>query len=108
MSIFHNILNNCTLENNEIHLYHLKEIYAYKSIWRAVITQALMDASSNSKKKFAKKQKIDAIRWLLDDLYVDEFKMVCNLADLDYKNVLVKIKKALANGCKWRNDNKNN
>jgi hypothetical protein len=45
--------------------------------------------------------------WLLDDLYVDEFKMVCNLADLDYKNVLVKIKKALANGCKWRNDNKN-
>lgn len=34
----------------------------FNCIWRAVITQALMDASSNSKKMFAKKTKSRSIK----------------------------------------------
>lgn len=56
----------------------------------AVITQALMDASSNSKK-----QKIDALKWLLDEKSNEDFKRVCCLADLEYKEVLSKVKKLL-------------
>jgi hypothetical protein len=55
MSTFHNMHNNCAVEINDTQSFLNKEIYAYRSIWRAVITQALMDASSNSKKIFAKK-----------------------------------------------------
>ena len=50
------------VEVNEEQSSFNKEIHVYKSIWRAVITQALMDASSNSKKMFAKKTKSRSIK----------------------------------------------
>ena len=57
MNIFHNAVNDCTVEINEGQSSFNKETYVYKSICKAVITQALMDAYSNSKKMFAKKNK---------------------------------------------------
>ena len=57
MNTFHNAANDYAVEINEGQSSFYKEIYVYKSIWRAVITQALIDASSNSKKMFAKKNK---------------------------------------------------
>jgi hypothetical protein len=96
--------NNCTVEINDTQSFLNKEIYAYRSIWRAVITQALMDASSNSKKIFAKKQKVVALKWLLDEKNNDEFKEVCHLADLDYEKILKQVKMALNRGCRWRNN----
>ena len=104
MSTFHNMHNNCAFEINDTQSFLNKEIYAYRSIWRAVITQALMDASSNSKKIFAKKQKIVALKWLLDEKNNDEFKAVCHLADLDYEKILKQVKMALKRGCRWRNN----
>ena len=106
MSIFHNAANDYAVEVNEGQSSFNKEIHVYKSIWRAVITQALMDASSNSKKMFAKKQKVEALRWLLDEKHNDEFKAVCHLADLEYAKTLNQVKIALERGCKWRNDKK--
>ncbi len=106
MNIFHNAVKNHAVEINDGQAYFNKEIYVYKSIWRAVITQALMDASSNSKKMFAKKQKVEALRWLLDEKHNDEFKTVCHLADLEYTKTLKQVKIALERGCKWRNDKK--
>ncbi|WPX96463.1 hypothetical protein [Candidatus Bandiella euplotis] len=100
MKIFHNTRAKHSVEFN-VPSYNLckKETTAFRSLWGAVITQALMDASSNSKK-----QKIDALKWLLDEKSNEDFKRVCCLADLEYKEVLSKVKKALANCCKWRND----
>ena len=103
MNIFHNIY---ATESSEFSTIYKKEIHAFKSLWKAVITQALMDASSNSKKKFAKKQKIEALKWLLDDKKNSDFERVCCLADLEYQKVFAKVKIALSNGCRWRNDKK--
>ena len=107
MNIFHNIGNTCTAKSNHSSTTYKKEINSFRSLWRAVITQALIDASSNSKKKFAKKQKVEALRWLLNARNNESFKKVCCLADLEYHEVLKKVKIALSNGCKWRNDKKN-
>ncbi len=57
-------------------------------------------------KKFAKKQKIEALKWLLDERNNSDLKRVCCFADLEYQKVLTKVKIALSNGCRWRNDNK--
>ncbi|MFQ3307386.1 MAG: chaperonin GroEL (HSP60 family) [Candidatus Midichloriaceae bacterium] len=106
MSVFHNT-GRCELEfDPSLNIYE-KEINNYKSLWKAVITQALMDASSNSKKRFAKKEKIEAIKWLVDKDNKD-FKRICLLAGLEYEDVSKKVIKALTNGCKWRNDKKSN
>jgi len=72
----------------------------FKALWRAVITQALMDAGSNSAKGEFKKEKARAISWLHSDS--EDFKEVCSLADLDPTYVRRKAKEALKNGCKWR------
>ena len=51
MNIFHNIGNTCTAKSNHSSTTYKKEINSFRSLWKAVITQALIDASSNSKKK---------------------------------------------------------
>ena len=73
-----------------------------RGLWCAVITQALMDAGSNSKKTRDKKAKIDAIKWLREDS--SYFLEVCFRANLDPKYVKRKAAEALNRGCKWRND----
>lgn len=73
-----------------------------RALWRSVITQALMDAASNSHKKSEKANKIRAIRWLEGG--DEEFNAVCHMADLDPNYVKIKAAEALARGCKWRND----
>lgn len=81
-----------------------ENINAIKSMWRAVITQALMDAASKSKKRENLKAKREAKEWLLGES--DDFLSVCCLADMNPSYVKKKIKLALARGCTWRNDNK--
>ena len=72
----------------------------YRALWRGVITQALMDAGSNSNKLELKKEKARAISWLNGDS--DDFKEVCTLAGLDETYVKRKAIEAIKNGCKWR------
>lgn len=73
-------------------------------MWRAVIAQALMDASSNSRKSRAKLLKVTALRWLKGDS--KDFQDVCILAEMDESYVRAASKRALKRGCKWRNDNR--
>lgn len=70
------------------------------SLWKAVITQALMDAASNSNKSEACKAKRDAISWLLSDS--SDFEYVCDNAGLDPDYVRTKVRQALSRQCRWR------
>ena len=69
-------------------------------LWRAVITQALMDAANRSHKSEAKRARHDALHWLLNPTY--DFEAVCDNAGLDADYVRTRAKQALARGCEWR------
>lgn len=97
-ALFHNINQLCVDQESSIDYETLK----CRALWRAVITQALMDAASNSKKHLNKKNKINSIQWLKSNN--EDFQMVCYLADLDPDYVKLKAAYALSRGCKWRND----
>ena len=69
-------------------------------LWRAVITQALMDAASRSQKSEAKRARFEALEWLLTNSR--DFQDVCENADLDPDYVQSKAREALARGFEWR------
>lgn len=70
------------------------------SLWRAVITQALMDAASQSKKPDARKTREDALRWLLSDSR--DLEAVCDNAGFDPDYVRRRTREALLRGFEWR------
>ena len=57
MNIFHNTSDIYTIRSSAFPSIYKEEIRAFKSLWKAVITQALMDASSNSKKNLLRNKK---------------------------------------------------
>lgn len=69
-------------------------------LWRAVITQALMDASSNSQKSENLRHKHEALQWLKGD--TDDFLTVCEHAGLDPDYVREQAALAIKRGCSWR------
>ena len=69
-------------------------------LWRAVITQALMDAASQSRKSDARRTRHDAMNWLLSD--ESDFTTVCDNAGLDPDYVRGRARVALERGCQWR------
>ncbi len=69
-------------------------------LWRAVITQALMDAASQSRKSEAQRCRSDALHWLLSN--ESDFETVCDNAGLDPEYVRGRVRQALARGCQWR------
>lgn len=75
-------------------------VRAETALWRAVITQALMDAGSESRKPEAAQEKRQAIRWLLGNS--EDFTTVCLNADLDPAYVRNKAVAAIERGCVWR------
>lgn len=72
-----------------------------RALWRAVITQALMDAASSSKKPFYIMQKMKARAWLRGNS--KDFQSVCALADMDPQYVKQQAQIAIINNCQWRN-----
>lgn len=72
----------------------------HQSIWRAVIVQALMDASTNSKKSENLQSKQDALIWLRGNS--KDFLTVCDYAGFEPSFVRDMCKKALERGCQWR------
>jgi hypothetical protein len=72
------------------------------ALWRAVITQALMDAASNSAKMEAKHEKSQAVCWLTR--YSEDFKTVCDFADYSPDYIRSRSVRALKRNCQWRND----
>jgi hypothetical protein len=71
-----------------------------QALWRAVITQALMDAASGSLKMEAKYEKSQAKCWLFG--FSEDFKTVCDFAGYTPDYVRTKSMQALERGCKWR------
>ncbi len=69
-------------------------------LWRAVITQALMDAASRSRKSEARRTREDALNWLLSD--TSDFEAVCDNAGFDPGYIRRRAREALARGCEWR------
>jgi hypothetical protein len=69
-------------------------------LWRAVITQALMDAATRSRKPDARRTREDALRWLLGDS--NDFEAVCDNAGFDPGYVRKRAREALDRGCEWR------
>ena len=69
-------------------------------LWRAVITQALMDAASQSRKSEATRIRSDALEWLLSD--TSDFTVVCDNAGLDPDYVRSRARLALSRNCQWR------
>lgn len=80
----------------------LGQIRAIRKLWRAVITQAMMDAGNNCKNRHAKGIKARALQWLVRDN--SDFDMVCEMADMEPGYVRARAKGALERGCKWRRD----
>lgn len=70
------------------------------SLWRAVIAQALMDALSKSRKMEARRSRMDALAWLLDN--GSDFEAVCDHAGLDPSYVRGRARVALSAGLLWR------
>lgn len=71
-----------------------------ESLWKAVITQAVVDACSHSRRPEATQNKYAAIRWLTTGS--DDFVTVCLSAGLDPSHVRKLAKKALLNPTLWR------
>lgn len=75
--------------------------FGERALWAAVITQALMDAASQSKKPEAIKAKEEALEWLKGDC--QRFEEVCEMAGYCPDYVREMAKQALARQCRWRN-----
>jgi hypothetical protein len=73
-----------------------------QALWCAVITQAMIDATSNQRKPEAIHQKMDATRWLTGNS--PDFIEVCERAGLPPDYVRKRAKKALTNPGAWRTD----
>lgn len=69
-------------------------------LWRAVITQALMDAASRSRKVEARRARNDALAWLLSG--ESDFEAVCDNAGLDPDYVRSRARLALQRDFTWR------
>lgn len=69
-------------------------------LWRAVITQALMDAATKSRKSHHRRAREDALGWLLSK--TSDFEMVCDNAGFDPDYVRNRAKQAITRGCTWR------
>ena len=71
-----------------------------EGIWRSVIVQALMDASSNSRKKENLQWKEEALIWLRGTS--KDFLIVCEHAGFEPEFVRDMAKRALERECLWR------
>lgn len=72
------------------------------SLWKAVLTQALMDAKTTSQRGDVSKWRRDAIAFLTEPLSRKDFDTVCVNAGFDPDYVKNKVDRALSNGCQWR------
>lgn len=71
-----------------------------EAMWKAVIFQALVDATSRSNKREEKIEKANAISWLSGKS--PDFKLVCSLAGFELGYLQQKIGSALRASHKWK------
>lgn len=71
-----------------------------QALWRAVITQALMDAGSTSKRLESKVARAQAVAWF--NRRNRDLHTVCSLAGFEVEYVLDKAREAIKRRCEWR------
>lgn len=71
-----------------------------QAMWRAVIVQALMDASCGSQKYEAAQARREALVWLRGTS--QDFATVCYYAGFEPEFVRKMVKRSLDHGCQWR------
>ncbi|MFN5351136.1 MAG: hypothetical protein ACK5BE_00765 [Alphaproteobacteria bacterium] len=96
--------DNFNLKHENSTEYDSKQTSPETALWRAVITQALMDAGSSSKKQEMNYSRYHAKSWLQGDS--KDFELVCDLAGLNPYYVSKNSKKAIAKKCTWRKTKK--
>jgi hypothetical protein len=72
------------------------DIRAIQALWRAVLVQQVMDAKSRSSKPEAFYNRNQATHWLFEDQR--DFRMVCDMADLDPDRVRHQLRHARERG----------
>ena len=85
---------NLNLIQNTAHDYYERPFNGEEALWRAVITQAFMDAKSDSTKREMNYTRAHAISWLSG--YSEDFNLVCDLADMNSDEVRRKSKQVLS------------
>lgn len=90
----------CYLHQNSEHSTSSSFADHESGLWRAVITQALMDAASRSRKPEAIHNRHEALEWLLG--LTSDFESVCDNAGLNPDYVRTEARKALHRGFVWR------
>lgn len=70
------------------------------ALWNGVILQALLDATSNSKKPEAKVAKREALTFLTT--HNQMFYNICDMAQRDPEYTFMQVQRALLNNCQWR------
>lgn len=70
------------------------------ALWNGVLLQALLDASSQSKKPEAKTAKREALTFLTT--HNQMFYNICDMAQRDPEYTFKQVQEALLNGCQWR------
>jgi hypothetical protein len=69
-----------------------------RALWIAVAIQAIIDASSKSRKKSAIKARSEALQWLGDQADEEsDLALICDLAGLDFRMLRKRFKQALRN-----------
>ncbi|MFD2256871.1 hypothetical protein ACFSSA_09300 [Luteolibacter algae] len=69
-----------------------------RALWIAVAIQAIIDASSKSRKKSAIKERSRALQWLSDNSDEEsDLAWVCDLAGIDFRELRKRFKKSLRN-----------
>ena len=73
------------IRNNSSRSYPKKEEYNEENLWKAVLCQAMEDATSNSSKRRILHAKKMAIKWFTEDN--EDIKIVCQLAGYNHRTV---------------------
>ena len=69
-----------------------------RALWLAVAIQAIIDATSKSRKKSAIKNKSQALLWLADNADDEsDLALICDLAGIDFRMLRKKFKQVLRN-----------
>jgi hypothetical protein len=81
---------------NLVKIRYLEEEFCEKSLWKAVICQAIEDATTKSAQKRRLLIKRRALKWIEED--EEDFKAVCDLAGYNHKKVKESILEIVENG----------
>lgn len=73
---------------------YLKEDFDEKALWKAVLCQAIDDATTESRKSRRQFAKRKAIKWLTEEN--EDFKIVCHLAGYSPKIVKQNVRELIA------------